>query len=96
MGGRGWWFPAATPTPPLVANDPCGTTQTSSFTLPATATTLSGFTVTVTCLATVDTVNSGPTVAVITATACNQPVGSACPGNSGPMGYIERRVAVTL
>ncbi len=57
---------------------------------------LAGFTVTVTCLATVDA-SSGPTVYTLTATACNQPAGT-CP-NTAPaagFGYIERRIDVTL
>ena len=47
------------------------------------ATTLSGFTVTVTCAATADA-NNGPTVYSITATACSQPDAGACPNTTNP------------
>jgi MSHA biogenesis protein MshP len=86
------WAPALQPTPPLPANDPCSTTQTSSFTFPAAAATLAGFTVTVSCTAIVDTTNSGPTVATITAVACNQAACPAAPSSN----YIERQIAVKL
>lgn len=73
----------------------------TSFALPATAATLSGFIVSVTCVATPDPVISGgPTVYTITATACNQPTGVApgsCPNTSNPNNfYIERRLDVTI
>ena len=60
------------------------------------APTLAGFTVTVTCVATVD-VNNGPKVFRVISTACNQPV--ACGGpNNAPTSpdYVERRIEVTL
>lgn len=89
---QGTWKPAPQPTPPTLANDPCSTTQTSPLVLPVTATTLAGFTVSITCTAMVDTTNSGPTVATITATACNQ---ATCPGTPTST-YIERRLKVTI
>ncbi len=93
---RGAWVPAPQPTPPLPANDPCSATQTGSFALPPAATTLSGFTVTVSCTAIVDTTNSGPTVATITATACNQP-NPSCPNITTPgANYVERRLEVAI
>lgn len=57
---------------------------------------LAGFTVTVTCAATVDA-SGGPTVYEITATACSQPDAGACPNtaNPGPL-YVERRLTVTF
>lgn len=61
-----------------------------------TASTLAGFTVTVICTATPDPGgHGGPTVYSITATACNQPDGGACPNtaNPGPF-YVERRLEV--
>jgi MSHA biogenesis protein MshP len=68
----------------------------SSF-VPA-APTLAGFTVTVTCVATVDLVNGGPTVYTLQSTACNQPAAGACPpaAPAASIDYIERRVEVTL
>jgi MSHA biogenesis protein MshP len=68
----------------------------SSF-VPA-APTLAGFTVTVTCIATVDLVNGGPTVYTLQSTACNQPAAGACPNVALAAGfdYIERRVDVAL
>lgn len=60
------------------------------------APTLAGFTVTVTCAATVD-VNSGPTVFRVVSTACNQPAAGACPNNAPTSpDYVERRIEVTL
>lgn len=61
-----------------------------------TAATMSGFTVSVTCVATPDA-NGGPTIYTVTSTACSQPSAGACPNtaNPGPL-YIERRLAVTF
>jgi MSHA biogenesis protein MshP len=60
------------------------------------APTLAGFTVTVTCAATVD-VNNGPTVFRVVSTACNQPAAGACPNNAPTSpDYVERRIEVTL
>jgi len=84
---------------------PGGTTSsTTSFALPATATTLSAFTVTVTCTATADPRGlGGPIIFTITATACNQPQSGwtatsvACPPTSDPTNlYIERRLDVAF
>jgi MSHA biogenesis protein MshP len=66
----------------------------SSFT-PA-APTLSGFTVTVTCVATAGTFG-GPTVFQVQSTACNQPNAGICPNTASPgSNYIERSLAVTF
>lgn len=65
-----------------------------------TATTLSGFTVTVTCVATPDPGgHGGPTVYSVTATACNQPLAAEprCPNTATPgNNYTERQIAVTF
>jgi MSHA biogenesis protein MshP len=68
-------------------------TSPTPLTFPAAASTLSAFSVTVTCTATTDG-SGGPTVFSITATACNS--GGACPGAAGNAGYIERQITVTL
>jgi MSHA biogenesis protein MshP len=79
--------------------------STTSFTFPsATNPTLKDFTVTVTCVATVDPGGyGGPTAYAVTATACNQPVSGwsattvACPNVTNPNGfYIERRLEVAF
>lgn len=60
------------------------------------APTLAAFTVTVTCVATVDA-NNGPTIFRLISTACNEPTGGACPNNAPTSpDYIERRIEVTL
>jgi MSHA biogenesis protein MshP len=67
---------------------------TTSFT-PAAAT-LADFTVTVVCAATADA-SSGPTVYTLTATACSQPNGGACPNIVDPGAlYVERRLSVAF
>lgn len=63
----------------------------TSFSLPVTATTLTGIAVTVTCTAYADG-SGGPTVYEIQSTACNQ---AACPGTPSST-YIERRLRVTM
>lgn len=68
---------------------------TTSFGFPAAATTLTGFTVTVTCLVATDG-SGGPTLYTVEAIACNQPSGGACPGNAAGAGYVERYVKATL
>ncbi len=78
----------------------CPASPTSSF-APA-AGTLSGFTVTVICNATVDSSYGGPTVYQITSTACNEPLSGwtsttvACPNTTPGPFYIERRLEVVL
>lgn len=57
------------------------------------ATTLSTFTVTVTCVATTDA-NGGPMIYSITSTACN--AAGSCPSASPSNAYIERRLDVTF
>lgn len=59
-----------------------------------TAPSLSGFTVTVTCVAYTDA-NNGPTVYRLTAIACNRPVASACPGTPDAT-YVERKLEASL
>ena len=60
---------------------------------------LNGMTVTVNCAvaAAGDAVEAGlVTLWTITATACNQPVAGACPGNPGAANYVERRVQIVI
>jgi MSHA biogenesis protein MshP len=58
--------------------------------------TLSGFTVSVTCVATADA-NGGPTIYTLTSTACSRPNGGVCPNTIDPGSfYIERRLTVTF
>jgi len=61
------------------------------------ADTLAGFTVTVTCGATLDA-SGGPTVFSIKSTACNQPdAGGVCPNTTNPANlYVERQLTVTF
>lgn len=67
-----------------------------SFAFPGSATTLSGFTVTVSCNTFTDA-SSGPTVFQIIAVACNQPSGGNCPNNTNPNSfYVERRLEVVF
>ena len=66
----------------------------SSFVPPAS--TLAGFTVTVTCAAASDA-SGGPTIYSLTATACNEPAAGACPNTGSPGSYyVERQLAVTF
>lgn len=63
----------------------------SSNTLPATAASMQGITVTVACD------SSKAPLYKITSTACNQPSGGACPNTSTPTSfYIERQVEMVL
>lgn len=63
----------------------------SSNTLPATAVSMQGITVTVACD------GSKAPLYKITSTACNQPSGGACPNTSSPTSvYIERQVEMVL
>ncbi len=74
-----------------------GAGTTNSFALPAGATTLSGFRVTVVCTQYADPpITGGPAVYQIESTACNFPSGGACPGTVGATNYVERRVKVTF
>jgi hypothetical protein len=73
--------------------------------MPANASTLAGFTVTVKCTKATDPNNyGGPTVFEVESWACNQPVAGyppssakvfACPGNLGT-NYVERYVRVFM
>lgn len=66
--------------------------------LSALAGSLSGFTVTVTCVQAADTTEANRNVRVfqVVATACNQPSAGSCP-NAAPSGdYIERQVQATF
>lgn len=78
----------------------CPANAINSFTL--TPTTLSAFTLTVTCAKTTDA-SSGPASYALTAVACNQPISgwsaatTACPNTTNPgSNYIERRVDVSF
>ncbi len=75
-------------------------TSPTSFTFPVTATTFVGFTVTVTCVDTVDPGGyGGPTVYKVVATACNQPnaLDPKCPNVTNPTSfYVERRLEVSF
>lgn len=66
----------------------------TSFTF-ATAPTLAGITVTVTCTSNTDG-SGGPTVYEIQSTACNQPSGGNCPNPAPGSNYVERRLKVTI
>ncbi|MBB2486425.1 hypothetical protein H5407_14465 [Mitsuaria sp. WAJ17] len=85
------------PLPPAAAPACFGTTQLSFA--PATDATLSDFTVTVFCARTPasGTVSDGATTLVfyeLTAVACNQPVGGACPAGATPSAtYVERSLS---
>jgi MSHA biogenesis protein MshP len=62
----------------------------------AAATTLTSFTITVTCVATSGT-NNGPTIYQVLSVACNQPSGGICPNTTSPgSNYVERRLDVTF
>ncbi len=64
----------------------------TNLAMPATATTLTGFTVTVQC-----TSGGTPTVYRITSTACNQPNAGSCPNTTNPNSmYVERQLEVFL
>jgi MSHA biogenesis protein MshP len=68
----------------------------TSFALPASAPTLSSFTVKVTCTKIPDPNNdSGATVYQIDSIACNVPVAGSCPGTLG-INYVERYVRVFM
>jgi MSHA biogenesis protein MshP len=68
--------------------------STDSFT-PGAAT-LTAFTITVACTETIDG-SGGPSIYRITATACSQPDGGACPNTNNPGSlYIERRLEVAF
>lgn len=75
---------------------PVGPTVTNSFALPS-GSTLSQFTVTVSCIQTTNPV-AGTAINVyqITATACNQPNAGTCPGINRTTDYVERQVQVTF
>lgn len=61
------------------------------------ASTLSAFTVSVTCTSTNFAATSTGIAAVrIQATACNKPVNGNCPGDAGGTYYVERQVQVDL
>ena len=71
------------------ASPSCSATVSNA--LPATATSMTGITVTVTCD------SSKAPVYKITAIACNQPSGGTCPNTTNPTAtYIERHAEMTL
>lgn len=76
-----------------------GSCAASTNFVPA-ATTLSGFTVSVTCVATPDPGgHGGPLVYSLTSTACNKAISGGCPNTSittAPSYYVERRLTVTF
>lgn len=63
--------------------------------IPVTASTLTPFTVTVSCTPPYIDPNGGPTVYEVTATACNKPSATGCPGTPG-LNYVERRLKVSF
>lgn len=69
---------------------------TSPASFSPTASTLSNFTVTVTCTETAGTSGS-PKIYTLRSTACNQPNGGACPNTVDPGSfYVERRLEVAF
>lgn len=72
-----------------IRNNNCAAATNLALAAPS----LNVFTVTVTCIATVDA-NGGPTVFSITSTACN--AAGACPTAIPNSSYIERRLDVTF
>ncbi len=86
-------LPVQRANPPTYATCAAVFGTSGTFTFPVAATTLQGFTVTVTCVPTADP-HGGPTVYTIRATACNSAGGcpSAAPGNL----YVERRLEVSF
>lgn len=79
-----------------LCTDAPGATSFPVFTPPATATTMQGFAIAVTCTRYPDA-SGGPAVFEIEAIACNPPAaGPVCPGNPAAIGYVERRLRVTL
>lgn len=67
---------------------------TTSFVLPAD---LDGFTVTVTCAASLaDELGAPVTVYALAATACSEASGGACPAAAPGPAYVERRVSATV
>jgi MSHA biogenesis protein MshP len=66
--------------------------ETTTFAMPATATTLTGFAVTVVCTSTTDA--NGIVRVQIRATACNPPTGTACLSNSTSPDYVQRVIQV--
>jgi MSHA biogenesis protein MshP len=80
-----------------IARGGASCTGATSFAF-ATAPTLSGITVTVTCTAYPDA-SGGPTVYEIDSTACNQPLAAEpkCPNTGAPgTTYVERRLKVKI
>lgn len=76
--------------------------SSTSFPLPA-GTSLSAFTVTVSCTSTTyDATTPGIAVSPaikfyrITAVACNGPAGGACPGAGGTVDYVQRELQVSF
>jgi MSHA biogenesis protein MshP len=69
----------------------------TSTTLPPLAGSLAPFTVTVTCTQTADTTEGNRNVRVfaLVATACNQPLAGACPGNPAAE-YVERQLQASV
>lgn len=74
-----------------IVNAPAACFSESSFS--PQASTLSSFTITVTCNR---FENSGIVVYQIQSTACNQPASGSCPGTSGGTYYVERQLQATI
>jgi MSHA biogenesis protein MshP len=66
--------------------------------LPALVGSLSGFTVTMTCVQAADTTEGNRNVRVfqVVATACNEPSGGSCPSASPSSSYVERQLQASL
>ena len=78
------------------AGDRCGSVGSASFGLAGT--TLADFTVTVNCERFGPYTEGANNLSIyrLTATACTQPSGGACPGSAGSLGYVERQLQATL
>lgn len=76
------------------ANPNTRTCPTSPSTFVPAASSLSAYTVTVTCIAATDA-DGGPTVYRLTAVACNRPLAGVCPGTPDAT-YVERRLEAAL
>ncbi len=86
-------LPVQRANPPTYATCAAAFGTSGTFTFPLAATTLQGFTVTVTCVPTADS-HGGPTVYTIRSTACNS--GGACPSAAPGNLYVERRLEVSF
>ncbi len=75
----------------ITVNSPQTCSASTSNSVPATATSMAGITVTVNCDASLAPLYK------LTSTACNRPSGNACPNTTNPSStYIERQVEMSL